>query len=129
MDREPRRESAAELGALARELYLPEAGGALGTAFGRNVRSKAINLYERYYSLQRCKGSGGVNATASNWGGETAGYTALTGLWAECAAKAVTRGAIATMLIPLWESATWRRLRVPDEAHFVDAVVEWFDFP
>ena len=50
-DWEPRRESADELRALARELFLPEAGGALGTAFGRHVRSKAINLYEKVLLL------------------------------------------------------------------------------
>ena len=63
-DWETRQESAAELSALARELYLPEAGGALRTAFGRHVRVNAIILCERFYSLHMCKGSGGINASA-----------------------------------------------------------------
>ena len=34
-----------------------------------------------------------------------------------------------TMLIPLWESATWWRLVVPDGAHFVEAVGDWVWLP
>ncbi len=33
------------------------------------------------------------------------------------------------MLIPLWESATWWRLVVPDAAHFAKAVVDWVWLP
>ena len=34
-------------------------------------------------------------------------------------------GAIATVLVPLWESATWWGLDVPDRAHFSEEVVDW----
>ncbi len=34
--------------------------------------SNANNLCERFYSLHWCRGTGGVNAFAYNWGGETA---------------------------------------------------------
>jgi len=33
--------------------------------------------------------------------------------------------AIATMVIPLWESATCWRFVAPDVAHFAEAVVDW----
>jgi hypothetical protein len=33
--------------------------------------------------------------------------------------------AIATLLVPLWDSATWWTLIVPDEIYFADAVVDW----
>jgi hypothetical protein len=86
--------------------------------------SSANNLCSRFYSLHWCRGSGGVNAFAYNWSGETA--------WIHCPYRMVGRvwrklehdGAIATMLIPLWESATWWRLVAPDVAHFVEAVVD-----
>ena len=38
-------------------------------------------------------------------------------------------GGIATMVIPLWESAKWWRLVVPDVAHFVEAVVDMVWLP
>ncbi len=89
----------------------------------------AKNLFDRFYSLHMCKGSEGVNAFAYDWSGVTA--------WIYCPYKIVGRvweksqhdGAIATMLIPLRESATWWRLVVPDAAHFVEAVVDWVWLP
>jgi hypothetical protein len=91
--------------------------------------SNANNLCGRFYSLHWCRGTGGVNAFAYNWGGETA--------WIHCPYRMVGRvwrklqhdEGVATMLIPLWESATWWRLVVPDAAHFAEAVVDWVWLP
>ena len=66
--------------------------------------SGANNLCERIYSLHL---SGGANAFAYDRGGEIA--------WISCPYKMVSRvwiklqhdEAIATMVIPLWESPTW----------------------
>ncbi len=35
----------------------------------------------------------------------------------------------ATLLVPLWESATWWALLVPDPIHFAEAVVDWVWLP
>ena len=56
---EPRRKSVAELNALARELFLPEAGEALGIAFGRHIHLKVINLCEKVLLLAHVQWVGG----------------------------------------------------------------------
>ena len=33
------------------------------------------------------------------------------------------------MLVPLWESATWWEIVVPDAAHFSEEVVDWVRLP
>ena len=36
---------------------------------------------------------------------------------------------MATLLLPLWESATFWTLLVPDAIHFAEAVVDWVWLP
>ena len=85
------------------------------------------NQCERFYSLHWCRGTAGVNAFAFTWSGESA--------WVHCPFRLIGRvlrklkhdGAAATMLVPLWESATWWGLVVPDAAHFSEEVggLDW----
>ena len=71
----------------------------------------------------------GVNAFAFNWGGESA--------WINCPFILIDRvwrnlqsdASIATLLVPLWESATWWTLLVPNANHFAKAVVDWVWLP
>ena len=66
---------------------------------------------------------------AFNMGGESA--------WIKCPFKLIGRvwrklqsdATIATLLVPLWESATWWTLLVPDAVHFDEAVVDWVWLP
>ena len=37
--------------------------------------------------------------------------------------------AIATLLVPMWESATWWHLVVPDGPHLSEYVVDWVSLP
>ena len=68
-----------------------------GDLFAANTN----NLFGRFYSLHWCRGTGGVNAFAYNWGGETA--------WIHCPYRMVGRvwrilqhdGGVATLIIPL----------------------------
>ncbi len=43
--------------------------------------------------------------------------------------KLQSDAAVATLLVPLWESATWWTLLVPDAIHFAEAVVDWVWLP
>ena len=81
------------------------------------------------YSLHWCRGTSGVNAFAFNWGGESAWancpYILLGRVWRKMESDAAT----ASLLVPLWESATWWTLLVPDAIHFAEAVVDWVWLP
>jgi hypothetical protein len=91
--------------------------------------SGANNQCERFYSLHWCWGMAGVNAFAFNRGGESA--------WIKCPFKLIGRvwrklqsdATVATLLILLWESATWWTLLVPDAIYFAKAVVDWVWLP
>jgi hypothetical protein len=91
--------------------------------------SGANNQCGKFYSLHWCRGTAGVNAFAFNWGGESA--------WGNCPYRLIGRvwrklqsdAAVATLLVPLWESATWWTLLVPDAIHFAEAVVDWVWLP
>jgi hypothetical protein len=91
--------------------------------------SDANNQCGRFYSLHWCRGTAGVNAFAYFWGGEL--------VWVNCPYRLLGRvwrklkhdGATATVLVPLWESATWWGLVVPDGAHFSEEVVDWVWLP
>ena len=69
--------------------------------------SDANNQCGRFYSLHWCRGTAGANASAYFWGGDL--------VWVNCPYKLLSRvwrklkhdGATATVLVPLWESATW----------------------
>ena len=86
--------------------------------------SNANNLCESFFSLHWYRGTGSVNAFAYNRGGETAWihnpYRMVGRVWQNLQHD----GSVATMLILLWESATWWRLVVPDAAHFAEAMVD-----
>ena len=89
----------------------------------------AKNQCEKFYTLHWCRGTAGINAFAFNLGGESA--------WGSCSSILIGRvwrklrsdAAVATLLVPLWESATWWTLLVPDAIHFVEAVVDWVWLP
>jgi hypothetical protein len=73
--------------------------------------------------------NGMVNAFGFPWSGENC--------WANVPYKAIGRvwralreqQAIATMLVPMWESATWWHLVVPDGPHLSEYVVDWVWLP
>ncbi len=94
----------------------------MGMPLGGFVR---VHSEQPFYSLHWYRGKGGVNAFAYNWGRETAWihspYRMVVRVWRKLRAS---RRVVATMLIPLWESATWWRLVVPEAAHFAEAVVD-----
>ncbi len=79
--------------------------------------------------LHWCRGTAGVNAFAYFWGGElvwvNCPYMLLGRVWR----KLKHDGATATVLVPLWESATWWGLDVPYGAHFSEEVVHWVWLP
>jgi hypothetical protein len=85
---------------------------------------------ERFYSLHWCRGSAGCDAFAFAWGGEGA-------CWVNCPYRVLGRvwrklrsdGARATILVPLWESATWWGLLAPDGVHLSEEVIDgvWLD--
>jgi hypothetical protein len=43
--------------------------------------------------------------------------------------KLQSDAAVATLLVPLWESATWWTPLVPDAIHFAEAVMDWVWLP
>ena len=91
--------------------------------------SNANNQCERFYSLHWCRGTAGVNAFAFHWGTGpvwvNGPYRLLGRVWR----KLRHDGATATVLVPLWQSATWWGLLAPDGAHFSDEVVDWVWLP
>ena len=91
--------------------------------------SGANNQCERFYSLHWCRGTAGVNAFAFNWGGESAWINCHFRLIGRVWRKLESDAATATVLVPLWESATWWTLLVPDAIHFAEAVVDWVWLP
>ncbi len=70
-----------------------------------------------------------MDAFAYDWSGESA--------WVNCPYRLLGRvwrklrkdGTKASLLVPLWESATWWTLLVPDAVHFSEAVVDWLWLP
>jgi hypothetical protein len=87
--------------------------------------SNAINQCERFYSLHLCHGTAGVNAFAF--------YRGIGFVWVNVPYRLLGRvwrklrhdGATATVLAPLWQSATWWGLLAPDGVHFSYEVVDW----
>ena len=74
-------------------------------------------------------GHNGHQCVRFDWGGES--------VWASCPYRLVGRvwrklrndASSTTLLVPLWVSATWWTLLVPDAIHFVEAVVDWVWLP
>ncbi len=68
--------------------------------------SNANNQCERFYSMHWCRGTAGVNAFALHWGTGpvwvNGPYRLLGCVWR----KLRDDGATATVLVPLWQSAT-----------------------
>ncbi len=83
------------------------------------------NQCSRFFSLRWCRGMAGVNAFAFDWIGESAWihfpYRVKERVWR----KSKHDGDAPSMIVPLWESTTWRGLSVPDAAHFSEKVVDW----
>jgi len=84
---------------------------------------------EKFYSLHWCRGTAGVNACSFAWSGEKC--------WANVPYKAIGRvwralreqQAVATLLVPMWESSIWWHLVVPDGPHLSEYVVDWMWLP
>ena len=91
--------------------------------------SGANNQCEKIYSLHWCRGTAGVSAFAFNWGGEPAWINCPFRLIGMVWRKLQTDASLATLLVPLWESANWWTLFVPDAIHFAEAVVNWVWLP
>ncbi len=78
----------------------------------------------RFYSLHLCRGMSGVNSFALDWSGESRWASYPYRLSSRVWQKLRNDVATATLLVPLWESATLWTLLVPDAIHFAEAVVD-----
>ena len=91
--------------------------------------SLANHQCAKFYSLHWCRGSAGVNAFGYCWTGENC--------WINCPYRLIGRvwrtlreqRAVASMLVPLWKSATWWQLIAPEVGHLSDRVVDWLWLP
>ncbi len=79
---------------------------------------------EKFYSLHWCRGAAGVNIFGFPWFGENcwanAPYMAIGRVWRALREQQ----AVATLLVPNWESSTWWYLVVPDGPHLSEYVVD-----
>ena len=70
-----------------------------------------------------------MNAFGFPWSGENcwvnAPYKAIGRVWRALREQQ----AVATLLVPMWESATWWRLVVPEGPHLAECVVDWVWLP
>ncbi len=80
---------------------------------------------EKFYSLHWCRGKAKLNAFGFPWSGESCWanvpYKAIGRVWRALRGKQ----AIATMLIPMWESSTWWHLVGPDGPYLPEYAVDW----
>ena len=87
--------------------------------------SNANNQCAFFYSMQWCRGSAGVNAFAFHWGFGPiliqCPYRLLGRVWR----KLRNDGAIATVLVPLWQLSTWWGLLAPNGVYFFEKVIDW----
>ena len=87
------------------------------------------NQCGKFYSLHWCRGTAGVNAFGFLWIGENcwinAPYRVIGRVWRSL----LEQGAVATILVPLWQSATWWLLIAPDAIHLSEFVVDWMWLP
>ena len=91
--------------------------------------SQANNQCAKFYSLHWCRGSAGVNAFGYDWSTDNC--------WVNCPYRLIGRvwrclqaqGAAASLLVPLWESATWWQLVTPEVGHLSDCIVDWVWLP
>jgi hypothetical protein len=82
------------------------------------------NQCGRFYSLHWCRGTLGVNAFSFTWIGENCWINAPYRLIGRVWRYLMAQHAVATILVPKWESSTWWHLVVPDASHLSDWVVD-----
>ncbi len=91
--------------------------------------SGANNLCAKLYALHWCRGPAGINVFGQLWTGENCWincpYSMIGKAWRSLREQ---RG-LATMLIPLWDSAPWWQLVCPDTNHFSEFVLDWVALP
>jgi hypothetical protein len=76
--------------------------------------SNENNQCPKFYSLHWCRGTAGVNGFVFDWSANNCWIHAPFRLIGKIWRKLGNQGAKATIIVPLWTSATWWHLIAPD---------------
>ena len=91
--------------------------------------SNENNLCSKFYSLHWCRGTSGVNCFGFDWSIDNGWihppFRVIGKIWR----KLKMHGSKATIIVPLWTSATWWHLVAPDSVHLSKFVVDWLWVP
>jgi len=86
--------------------------------------SNENNLCSKFYSLHWCRGTSGVNCFGFDWSIDNSWihppFRVIGKIWR----KLRMHGSKATIIVPLWTSATWWHLVAPDSVHLSKFVVD-----
>jgi len=91
--------------------------------------SSSSKQCERFYSKHWCPGTAGINSFAYDWSSENSWINAPFRSVGQVWRKLRSSLASATILVPLWWSATWWNLIAPDSSHLSEFVVDWVWLP
>jgi hypothetical protein len=91
--------------------------------------SNENNLCELFYSLHWCRACSGVNAFGFDWSRNNCWINAPFRLIGKVWRKLKAQHVKATIIVPLWTSATWWHLIAPDAFHLSEFVVDWVWLP
>ena len=91
--------------------------------------SNENNQCQKFYSLHWCRGTSGVNGFVFDWSLDNSWIHAPFRLIGKIWRKHSDQGAIATIIVPLWTSATWWHLVAPDAIHLSKHVIDWTWLP
>ncbi len=87
------------------------------------------NLCFKFYSLRWCRGTSGVSCFGFNWSIDNCwihpSFRTMGKVWR----KLKMHGSKATIIVPLWTSATWWHLIAPDSVHLSNSVIDWLWVP
>jgi hypothetical protein len=92
--------------------------------------SNENNHCPKFYSLHGCRGTSEVNSFVFDWSANNCWIHAPFRLIGKIWRKLSDQGAKATIIVPLWTSATWWHLIAPDAIHLSNyVVVDWMWLP
>jgi hypothetical protein len=87
------------------------------------------NICEIFYSIHWCRKTSGVNAFGFDWSRDNCWINAPFRLIGKVWRKLMTQNVKATIIVPLWTSATWWHLIAPDAFHLSEYVIDWVWLP